>query len=304
MKQLHTIKAAIIHGKETEMNIILTGSRGFVGIRVLEHLRSAGHNVVCIGSEYLRGDLTGDRYDELAGFFEKARPDAVIHTAAISDMSQAERDPHASYLANVRLPEVMAELSARFGCKLVSCSSDQVYNGTTDILLHKEDEKCSPVNVYGRHKLEGEQRVSAVCPDAVSLRLTWMYDMPVYRGHTNVGFPIQLIRNAAEDRVMRFQTSYFRGITYVRSVAENMEKAIGLPGGVYNFGSENDLDMYNTALAFFKALGLEARAKKLILPEEGKAGSLAMDCSLLHSHGISFETTAEGPAKMMRDYSI
>ena len=286
------------------MNIILTGPGGFVGVRVLEHLKSAGHSVECVGSEMIRGEITKERYDTLSRLFDEIKPDAVIHTAAISDMGAAERDPEASYLANVRLPEIMAELSSRFGCKLVSCSSDQVYNGTTDVRLHREDEKCAPVNVYGRHKLEGEQRVAEICPDAVSLRLTWMYDIPVYRRHSNVGFPLQLMYSAAMDEVMTFSTSNFRGITYVRSVAENMEKAISLPGGVYNFGSENDLDLYQTALAFFKALGLESRSEKLIRPVEGEMNSLAMDCSRLRAHGITFESTAEGPFKMAADYKM
>ena len=284
------------------MNIILTGARGFVGVRALAHLKSAGHNVVCIGSEDLRGEVTGARYDALVRKFDAAQPDAIIHTAAISDMGYAESHPEESYLANVRLPEIMASLAVRFRCKLVSCSSDQVYNGTTEILFHREDEQCAPVNVYGRHKLEGEQRITEIDPTAVSLRLTWMYDLPVYRCHTNMGFPLQLMQNAAEDQVMRFSTSTYRGITYVRSVAENMEKAIGLPGGAYNFGSENELNQYETALAFFRALGLEARAEKLIQPVEGARNSLAMDGSLLRQNGIVFETTAEGPFKMVEDY--
>lgn len=284
------------------MNIVLTGARGFVGVRVLPHLRSVGHNVECIGSEDLRDEITGPRYDALIRRFEQFKPDAVIHTAAISDMGQAESDPEASYLANVRLPEIMAELSVRFGCKLVSCSSDQVYNGTKHILLHREDEEVAPCNVYGRHKLEGEQRVAEISPDAVSLRLTWMYDLPVYHSHTNFGFPLQLIRNAAEDKVMRFSKNHFRGMTYVRTVAENMEKAIGLPGGVYNFGSENSLDMYSTALSFMRTLGLESRAEKLIVPFEEEPNSLAMDCSRLRNCGITFESTTEGIEKLIKDY--
>ena len=284
------------------MKIILTGARGFVGSRVLAHLLSKGHSVECIGSEDLRGELTGKRYDALVRRFEQADADAVIHTAAISDTGYAEREPEASYLANVRLPEIMAELSARFGCKLISCSSDQIYNGTPQIRFHREDEKSTPSNVYGRHKLEAEGRIAELCPDAVSLRLTWMYDMPGYRAHTNMGFPLKLLRAAAEDQVMEFSKNNFRGITYVRSVAENIEKAIALPGGVYNFGSENPLNMYETALAFFRALGLAARAEKLIHPTDGEQRSLAMDCSLLHGYGITFETTTEGIEKMVEDY--
>lgn len=286
------------------MNILLTGARGFVGARVLAHMQAAGHRVTCIGSEDLRGPLTGDRFDALARRFEQARPDAVIHTAAISDTGFAERSPEESHLANALLPEAMARLSARFGCRLVSCSSDQVYNGSPRILSHREDEPCAPVSVYGRHKLEGEQRAAQAYPETVSLRLTWMYDLPAYRLHTNDGFPLQLLRAAVQDRPLRFSVSDFRGLTYVRSVAENIEKALELPGGVYNFGSENNLDMYRTALEFSRALGLGERAEKLILPAEGEQRSLAMDGSLLRSRGISFEPTSEGPFRMVKDYQM
>ena len=40
----------------------------------------------------------------------------------------------------------------------------------------------------------------------------------------------------------------YRGITYVREAVEQLTQAMKLPGGVYNFGSENDCNMYTTAL--------------------------------------------------------
>ena len=36
-------------------------------------------------------------------------------------------------------------------------------------------------------------------------------------------------------------------MTYVREVAAHMARAVALPGGVYNYGSENDLTMLETA---------------------------------------------------------
>ncbi len=285
------------------MNVIVTGARGFVGSRVCDRLTAAGHALRAIGGELLRGKMTDGRRRELERIFDSFRPDAVVHTAAISDMAQAQNDESASYLANVQLAETMALFASKYDCKLIICSSDQVYNGGGDG-PHTEDERCAPSNVYGRHKLEAEARVAHVCPSAVMLRLTWMYDLPMYGYHTNVGLPLRLIIAAANDTPVEFNRNLFRGVTYVRSVAENIEKAITLPGGVYNFGSENDGDMYATALSFMSAMGLEKRAERLILPTDGEQKSIAMDCSKLKSHGISFETTADGIKKMIADYRI
>ncbi len=284
------------------MNVVLTGTRGFVGTRVLAELEWAGHHVLPLPSDLLRGEITPDRFDLLLRHLDAFGPDAIIHTAGIADMSLAEKDPDASHLANALLPEVMATLASRFGCKCLSCSSDQVYNGQPHIRLHRETEPCQPANVYGKHKLEGEMRARNTNPDTVSLRLTWMYDLPVYRRHTNLGFPLILWKAAAENRVKECSVNDFRGITYVRTVAKNMIKALSLPGGVYNFGSENPLNLYETARAFLCAMGLEERADAIVRPVETEGRSLAMSTDLLQSYGIRFESTAEGPVQMMQDY--
>ncbi len=284
------------------MKIILTGQNGFLGTRVYDFLISRRHEVRCIPSELFRGGIDDARRCEISRIFDSFCPDAVIHTAAISDIGVSEKHPEESYIANVKLTEEMGRLASAYRCKLISCSSDQVYSGRRDILLHNESEACEPANVYARHKLEAEGLLAEICPDAVSLRLTWMYDMPLYRKHTNTGFPLLLLRAALEGQCLTFSESSFRGITYVRSVAENMEKALSLPEGVYNFGSENPLNMYSTALSLYETFGLQKRAEEILVKESGDMSSLAIDCSLIKKHGIEFETTCEGFSKMLSDY--
>ena len=46
------------------------------------------------------------------------------------------------------------------------------------------------------------------------------------------------MRNATDP--MHFSSGNYRGVTYVKEVAENMERVIALPGGAYNFGSETN----------------------------------------------------------------
>ena len=97
--------------------------------------------------------------------------------------------------------------------KLICFSSDQVYRGCAGEGPYKEED-ASPCNVYGRHKLEMEQRVLDVKPDAVMLRAEWMYDYPTKRSNY-----LRMLLN--EKQVLTFGKQY-RGITYLREVAENM----------------------------------------------------------------------------------
>ena len=45
----------------------------------------------------------------------------------------------------------------------------------------KEENTPEPVNVYGLHKRQAEDEIMAILPEAVCLRLPWMYDFP-WRG--------------------------------------------------------------------------------------------------------------------------
>lgn len=149
---------------------------------------------------------------------DETRPEAIIHTAAISDMGACQRDPEGSRHANVEIPLMLAK--AARGARLVMFSTDQVYNGNGNPGPYREDELISPVNVYARHKAEMEQRVLELRPDAVMLRATWMYDMPLYRGDNRGNFLMNIIKASLAGRPTAWSKQEFRGITYVREAAE------------------------------------------------------------------------------------
>ena len=250
------------------MRILLTGPNGFVGARVA---RAAD----CIPCPSLRGA----RLEDVLRIVDETRPEAIIHTAAISDMGACQRDPESSWRANVEIPLLLAR-SAQ-SAKLVMFSTDQVYNGNSNPGPYREDEPISPVNVYARHKAEMEQLVLELRPDAVMLRATWMYDMPLYRGDNRGNFLMNIIKASLAGRPAAWSKQEFRGVTYVREAAEKALNAVQLPGGIYNFGSETTLTMYETAQSLLRQLGIQGS------PEESGIGrNLWMDGEKLRRHGM------------------
>ena len=133
------------------MKIILTGATGFVGSRFLDFLLSKGQEVVCIPSEMIKGKITTEKFSALSDLIKRFNSNAIIHTAAISNTVYSQQHPDESYIANVELPLVMAKLAKEQNCKLISCSSDQVYSACDDTEAHSEDEVLEPKNVYGCH---------------------------------------------------------------------------------------------------------------------------------------------------------
>lgn len=277
--------------------ILVTGARGFVGSRIMERFSEA---------EAFPGELSrmGDA-EQTATYVQRTHPAVIFHTAAISDIGACEKDPEASYRANVLLPVALARAAQAAGAKLVAFSSDQVYTGCPDGGPYADGlDLPEPANVYARHKLEAEKRVLDILPEAVMLRATWMYDMPRY-GQTNRGnFLTGILRSAQKNEALPYASKTYRGITYARQVAALMAQATALPGGAYNFGSENDLSMYDTALALLRALGLEHRAEVLLRKTEQRQHNLWMDCTRIRSYGIDFDTTAQGFARCVEDYAL
>ena len=66
--------------------------------------------------------------DDVKRIVEESGADAIVHTAAISDIGICQNNPQQSYIANVMLPVYLAK--AAKGRKLVCFSSDQVYSGS------------------------------------------------------------------------------------------------------------------------------------------------------------------------------
>lgn len=261
------------------MKILVTGPRGFVGARLM-----------LLPGAVPAPSLRNAAGDDVRRLVDEIRPDAIVHTAAISDIGACAADPEASRRANVELPLMLA----RTGVKCVMFSTDQVYGGCPGEGPYAEDEAV-PANLYAEHKLEMERRVLDVNPDAVLLRATWMYDMPLYGVPNRFNFLVGMLRA----RELAFSGASRRAVTYVREVAGHMEQAIALPGGVYNYGSESGLTMLETAQWLKDELKLD-----VALSDAGPEHNLWMDCARLKRHGIRFNDAVGGLRQCIRDYGL
>jgi dTDP-4-dehydrorhamnose reductase len=100
---------------------------------------------------------------------DQYRPWAIVNAAGYVRVDDAEREPELCYRENTRGPEVLAEACASHEAALLSFSSDLVFDGEKRSPYIESDEP-SPLNVYGKSKVQAERRVLERLPAALVIR--------------------------------------------------------------------------------------------------------------------------------------
>lgn len=290
------------------MKILITGATGFVGSRFVARWQS----------EYTlltpsHAELPIDNADAALQYVNTAKPDVVLHLAAISNTWHCEQHPDESRAINVLGAVNMAQAAKAVGAKFIFFSSDQIYNGNEELGGLPETIAVKPENVYGRDKLEAERLIAEVDEAAVLLRATWMYDAELEGMRTHPNFVVNIANALRTQTPLRFATREYRGITNIREVVEILPHCFNIPGGVYNFGAENPLNTYDTALAYAHLLQKQnpeaftnMTPEELILPDTERfpehIRNISIDMQKLHAalpHDVRFSTTMEGLQKFL-----
>ena len=153
-------------------HILVTGAAGFIGSHTVDQLLAAGHTVT--GADNLR---TGRRANLGAaaasprfalheidvaepGVLDRlvaaAKPDAIIHLAALVSVQESMDNPDLNYRLNLHATHLVAEAARTHGVKrIVFASSAAIYGDTTDLPIRESTDKA-PISPYGAAKLASE----------------------------------------------------------------------------------------------------------------------------------------------------
>lgn len=150
------------------MKIFVTGGSGLLGSRVVEVARERGHEAISGYHSNKQG--SGVKIDLVAiGGLKpiySVKPDAIIHTAGLTNVDGCETNKELAYKINVEGTRKIAAIAKKLDCFLVNISTDYVFPGR-DGGMYKEDDKTHPVNYYGYTKLVSENFCTNVARSCV-----------------------------------------------------------------------------------------------------------------------------------------
>ena len=151
------------------MRIAITGAGGALGRAV----------VATFGQEhelapFSHGDLAVEDLSAVMEGLVPARPEVIVHAAAMTSVDGCEVDPRGAYLANALGTRNVSLAAVRTGALLVYISTDYVFDGEKGEPYHEFD-ATNPISVYGGSKLAGEWEARTIATDHLVVRTSWVF---------------------------------------------------------------------------------------------------------------------------------
>lgn len=129
----------------------------------------------------VRGSATDVRQEQVVSELARSEaPDVIFNCAGYTRVDECERHPERAMAVNGEAVAGIARAAEAVGAKLVQISTDYVFDGTAS-RPYREGDPTSPLSVYGRSKLAGEEAALAI-PGSLVVRTSWLF------GHGGANF--------------------------------------------------------------------------------------------------------------------
>ncbi len=204
----------------------------------------------------------------IAAAVEKHRPWAIINTAGFVRVADAEREQEACLKANAVGPEKLAKACSAAGVKLVTFSSDLVFDGQLGRAYSEEDE-VSPANTYGLSKAKAEQQVLGMFEDALVIRTSAFFGP-----WDKYNFAWNTLSALARGEPVRASRTTAVSPTYVPDLCHaTLDLLVDGETGIWHLANQGKLSWHEFATRVAEGAGYDS---SLVLPVEEKPANTAL----------------------------
>ena len=250
------------------MRILVTGKNGQLGrsIHKVVNITNSGNQLsnefIFVGREEL--DLS-DENNINNYFYNNGKFDVIINCAAYTAVDRAEEEQALANQVNHLAVKQLATVANRQKAKLISLSTDYVFDGESDKPYAEKDE-VNPINVYGKTKLAGEDSIQKIMPtDAIIIRTSWVYSE---YGNNFVSSMLRLGKERSELSVVNDQIG---SPTYAADLVEMILTIIdhesfrrmGQKTQIYHYSNAGKCSWYEFAKEIFSLKKIECRVSPI-----------------------------------------
>lgn len=239
------------------MKILITGSNGLLGQKLVYKLRNqSGINLIATargenrllktdGYEYDAMDITNEK--QVHEVLTKHKPDAVIHTAAMTNVDACETDRDGAVAMNtsavkyiVDALEELQQKNAGYKPQLVHLSTDFIFDGTHGPI--DETEKPNPLSFYAETKLNAETIVQQSKLHWAIARTVLVYGIVDNMSRSNI--VLWAKQNLEQGKTINVVDDQFRTPTLAEDLADGCILLVQKKAqGIYNISGKDFLSI-------------------------------------------------------------
>ena len=234
------------------MKILITGGKGMLGRTLQREL--AGHEIIV--ADLPEWDITDD-----TGFVAKvceAKPELIVHCAAMTKVDDCETNRDLAFRLNEDGSRNVALAAKACGARLFAISTDYVFSGEPprEPWAWSETDIPRPRTVYGASKFAGEQMIQMLLPEAVIIRIAWLY------GAGGPSFVHTMAKLGAQEGAPLKVVNDQRGNpTSTKTVADVIKFLMTKSdvSGIVHGTCEDQCTWYDLTVELFRLLGLKRK---------------------------------------------
>ncbi|MGG1071858.1 dTDP-4-dehydrorhamnose reductase [Priestia megaterium] len=231
--------------------VLITGANGQLGKELVELFTEKGFEVHGFGRDKM--DITNQA--QVQEMISTLKPNIVLHSAAHTKVDLAESEPEQAFSINAYGTRNVAVAAEAVGAKLVYVSTDYVFDGTTDE-PYSEFSPTSPLGVYGKSKLAGEQFVRDLHSRFFIVRTSWVY------GKYGTNFVKTMLKLGEEKKELSVVSDQIGCPTYTLDLAHVILELIDTEKyGMYHVSNSGSCSWYEFAKEIFKISKMEVQVK-------------------------------------------
>ena len=223
---------------------LITGANGQLGFELQRALAPLGE---VIALDRAGCDLS--IADSILAAVRAAKPDVIFNAGAYTAVDKAESEPDQAHAINAVAPGVIGEEAAKIGALVIHYSTDYVFDGSK-AEAYLETDTPSPLSVYGKTKLIGEQALTGSGAKYLIFRTSWVFGL---HGKNFIKTILRLASERPELKIVVDQVGAPTGVALLADVSAHIaarylrDGADSFPFGLYHLAPSGQTSWHGFA---------------------------------------------------------